>query len=387
MSLQKQRLLCFCPASIGGIAQYAHEQAKAVCSLEIEVTLLCPVDYPYEAEGYRQLRILSQKSKRNASRIVNQISMAIGILRDMTALDRTISATNFQCVLFASYSEYLAPLWAWRFRRHTKHDVVFGSIIHDPVRDYVVGPQWWHRWSVAEGYSFLHCAFLHEAVDLDGLPEGLELPTTVVPHGPFPAVEATLTATEARRKYTLPQDAFIMIAFGYIRDTKNLDLVIRAMADVPEAHLLVAGSESTDGQRPVIFYQNLAEETGVADRCFWINRFIDSTEVGDLFEASDIALLTYSKSFRSASGVLNTAVSCRKPCIASSGQGNLSTTVKKYSLGIWVEADDIASLRTGLKRCQSDPPTPDWEAYEKDQSWKRNGELIASSLKIRPISL
>ena len=35
------RLLYYSPASYGGLADYAHEQANAIASLGVEVTLLC----------------------------------------------------------------------------------------------------------------------------------------------------------------------------------------------------------------------------------------------------------------------------------------------------------------------------------------------------------
>lgn len=52
---------------------------------------------------------------------------------------------GFRRVLMASYIEYLAPIWAPRLRNLSRSGIVFGAIVHDPVRDYVVGPSWWHR--------------------------------------------------------------------------------------------------------------------------------------------------------------------------------------------------------------------------------------------------
>ena len=254
--------------------------------------------------------------------------------------------------------------------------------MHDPVRDYVVGPAWWHEISVREGYSFLSEAFVHDDVSLKGLPAGQDLPVTVIPHGPFVCVPASLSAAKVRAQLDLPPHSKVMIAFGYIRDTKNLDLIIRAMPAFPDVYLLVAGRVSTEGQKPLHFYKNLAREVGVSDRCRWIDRFIDKEEVGNLFEASDLVLLTYSRSFRSASGVLNTAAAYQKPCLASAGQGSLATAVKKYNLGEWVEPDDPRSLAAGIARWLQEPPQPDWKGYYRDHSWSRNAELVASRLRL-----
>jgi hypothetical protein len=170
------------------------------------------------------------------------------------------------------------------------------------------------------------------------------------------------------------------LSFGHIRDGKNLDLVIRALAHFPDAFLLVAGKEQSCGQKPVAFYQNLARECGVFPRCIWLNRFICAEEVGNLFLASDLVLLTYSKDFHSASGVLNTAIYFRKPCLVSSGKSNLQTVVSKYGLGIWVEPDQVETLIEGIRHWQSSPPVPHWEAYKTDNSWQRNAEIIVSRM-------
>lgn len=76
----------------------------------------------------------------------------------------------------------------------------------------------------------------------------------------------------------------------------------------------------------------LAEELGVAERCRWDIRRIPDEEVGDIFAACDVVLVTYSAKFRSASGVLNAAVSARKPVLASSGLGPLKLWLKNINL-------------------------------------------------------
>ncbi|MGB0154248.1 MAG: glycosyltransferase family 4 protein [Verrucomicrobiales bacterium] len=376
MPLIPNSLLCYCPASIGGIAQYCHEQSKALSSLGISVTTLCPSDYPYQEEGYSQIRRLTPKGTKRESRLVNQAEIAYGLLEDARVLDKIISAKKFNRVLFASYSEYLAPLWAWRLRRQQASGVKFAAVVHDPVRNYIIGPEWWHNRSVREGYSFLDQVYLHEPVSLEFEPSGRDLKKSVIPHGPFPAIPAKLSKSVAREKYSLPPEATVLISFGYIRDNKNLNLAIESLASLPNCHLLVAGRESTDCQRPVSFYRDLAASRGVGKQCHWINRFIEPAEIGDLFIASDYALLTYSRAFRSASGVLSTAVSYRIPCVASGGQSSLKSSILEYKLGTWVEADNLGALIEGVNASISNPPSPQWDRYFDEHSWRTNARII-----------
>ncbi len=373
----RRRLLYFSGATFGGLADYAREQANALGRQGIEVDLLSLGNFPIQPGDYFQLRPdLTPRPPARSNKLLNRVASARTLLRHHQELARAIEAGNYRHVLLASYVEYLAPFWAGPLMRLAQHGVVFGAIVHDPVRDYVVGPKWWHRRSIAAGYSFLSEAFVHDVVTLDTVRPMPRLRTTILPHGSLSFPAATAPREQVRQELGIPRDAQVWLAFGHVRDGKNLDLAIRALPQFPDAVLLVAGKEQSGGQKPVEFYRELARQCGVAGRCHWLNRFIAPEEVGNLFVASDLVLLTYSKDFRSASGVLNAAVHFQKPCLASSGQGNLQTMVGKYDLGLWVEPDKVEALVDGIRRLRSSPLAPRWAAYEADNSWQRNAEIV-----------
>jgi len=377
------KLLYYSPSSYGGIADYAHEQANALVDLGVDVTVLATPKYPTSrGEKYEIVPILQEvtPTKRLPHKALKVMHFTSVTLANFTKLASFIESKNFQYVLLGSYVEYLAPLWSGRLRQLTKKGVVFAAVVHDPVRDFVLGPRWWHRWSIASGYSFLREAFVHEFIELGTVRPMPQLRTTVIPHGIYHFPEANQSREETRSSLDVPLDAKVMLAFGHIRDNKNLDLVIRAMVDFPDLYLIVAGKEQSSGQRPVAFYQELAANLGIENRCRWQIRFIPDTEVANLFAAADIILLTYSKYFHSASGVLNTAVGSRKPCLASAGEGSLRSVVQKYELGIWVEPDDVDSLVAGIKTWLENPPNPRWETYFEENSWALNAKLVSHSL-------
>jgi glycosyltransferase involved in cell wall biosynthesis len=371
-----RRLLYFSPAASGGLADYARAQANALAQLGVQVEVLSTAAFPVEPGDNFKLIPDLQDHPRGNSKLANRLSKIRGITQTYGQLAHLIETGNYTHVLLGAYAEYLSPLWVGRLRRLARHGVVFGSIVHDPVRDYVVGPLWWHRRSIASAYSFVREAFVHEPITLDTVQPMPKLRTTVIPHGIYAFPSATATRDQVRRDLGIPETAQVWLSFGHIRDGKNLDLAIRALAHFPDAFLVVAGKEQSSGQKPVQFYRDMAEQTGVAKRCLWLNRFIAAEEVGNLFSASDFVLLTYSKDFRSASGVLNTAIYFRKPCLASSGQGNLRTMVTKYELGIWVEPDNADVLIEGIRQLRSTSLSPRWDAYEADNSWQRNAEII-----------
>ncbi|MBW4575263.1 MAG: glycosyltransferase family 4 protein [Aphanothece sp. CMT-3BRIN-NPC111] len=377
------KLLYYSPASYGGIADYAHEQANALVALGVDVTLLSTAKYPTgRGEKYHIVPILQEitPTKPLPHKVSKAIHFSSVTLFNFTKLVSFIEENDFQYVLMG-YVEYLAPLWSYRLRQLSKKGVVFGAVVHDPVRDFVVGPRWWHRWSIACGYSFLREAFVHEAIELDTVRPMPRLRTTAIPQGIYHFPNGTQSREKTRSSLDLPFDVKVMLAFGHIRDNKNLDLVIRAMTNFPNLYLIVAGKEQSSNQRPASFYQDLAKSLGVADRCRWEVRFIADTEIGNFFEATDITVLTYSKTFRSASSALNTSANYRQPCIASAGEGSLRSVIQNYELGIWIDPDDVDALVKGIIRWLENPPNPEWERYFEENSWQRNAQLVIDRFK------
>ena len=375
-----RHLLIFCPSARGGIADYAHEQAKAIGELGILVTMLCPGDFAHPGEGYDQDRRLSETPPKRGSRLASRLRFVRRILRDCRILDQTLSQGETKRVLFSTYAEYLAPLWAWRFRRHQRRGVVFGAIAHDPVRDYQVGPRWWHRWSVAEAYSFFREAFVHEAIMLDTVRPFPALRTTVIPHGVFAFPAPAITARGMRDRLGIPHSAYLFLCFGHIRDNKNLPLVLEALAGAPSAWLLVAGPEAKAGQMSSSSLKELARKLGVAERCRWLVDYLVPGEVSNCFETCDAVLLTYAATFRSASGVLNVSAWFQKPVLVSGGDSNLRTSVERYHLGIAVVADSSDRIASGIFEIMSKPVCPGWEAYSSENNWGENARLVVGRI-------
>ena len=603
--------------------EYAIRQSAALVNQGAEVHFLCKDSFPKErlAAGISVEILKSGKADilKNARGLLGKIlrvwrmifqlrSQAKQVVElahqiaQTTSTRHQLPATRHQlgsaevCVLFACYKEYFAPFWVWPLRRLAKKGVVIGTIAHDPVRDFVVGPLWWHRWSVRLGYSFVRHVFVHDEtpVDFGGKrPEGIQVQQ--IPHGPYEVAEPKIGRLEMRRRLGFTSDLttierqggrenrklwkaegrateswpqrgaasgtmqikeqpqvgpkgegvgmtesnntdrhgyqktqqgdaqgicagaselgslvseladspasesltrsasgpavvriapvgmgsaggnqladskeflegqsqaglqmglqklpppraamgsgtsgdnsssvlireirgqktsgapevpspatsysplatpaspdVVFLAFGQIRDGKNLDLFIRAMTQLPEnVKLLVAGKGDSGSSKPPEFYQNLAQELGVADRCRWDIRRIPEEEMGDIFAASDVVLVTYSAKFRSASGVLNAAVSARKPVLASSGSGPLKTVVEKYHLGVFVEPDAPEEVFRGAQMildAVSSSPTqildtghstldacfpPAWDRYERENSWVENAGRVIQEL-------
>jgi glycosyltransferase involved in cell wall biosynthesis len=376
------KLLYVCDLDQGGIANYAQHQLAALVSQGAEVLLLCRPSFPSVHPGINRLNRLPQSPRRSPSRLVRALNYVRDARAQALEVVRLAKKESPDAILFACYREYFAPLWFGPLLREAREGRVFATIAHDPIRNFVVGPLWWHRLSVRCGYAFIRHAFAHDGtpVDFGGSPPiGVHVHT--IPHGPLTIPASSENREDLRSRYGFTTQDHVFLAFGQIRDSKNLDLFLNAMTHLP-AHvkLLVAGTGGAASQKPPAYYQKRAAQLGLINRCCWDIRHVPDSEIASLFAASDTVLLSYSSKFRSASGVLNTAVTCRKPVLASSGSGPLKTAVEKFRLGIWVPPDDAETMIQGVLRLLQSPPQPQWEAYETEHAWSRNAAIVLKAL-------
>lgn len=378
-----KKLLYYAPASYGGLLNYAQEQADALAGQEIEVTVLCSPNFEKRgSDRYRVLpKLMESRMASGGNKILRAIKYLRTLLKNLKTLRQEAVRGGYRHVLFASYAEYFSPLWAGSYRRLGAKGIIFGAVVQEPVRNFQVGPKWWHKCSVGAAYSFLKFAFVHDEVVLDTGRPMPQMETLVVPYGPHRFPNATKSREETRRSLGIPQKALVLFSFGHIRDSKNLDYAVRALAEIPEAYLLVAGKRSASSQKPESFYQELAKDLGVAERCKWVLEYVSEEDAANYFTVSDLVLLTYSSSFRSASGVLHVAARYRKPSIVSAGPGSLQSVVRKYKIGLWVEPDQPKAVTDGIREWLKSPPLPDWELYAKENSWEENARRVINAFR------
>lgn len=117
----------------------------------------------------------------------------------------------------------------------------------------------------------------------------------------------------ARRHIGLEPDGRILVSAGLLIDRKGHDIIIRALRDLPDVRLLVAG----DGERDQAL-KKLARETGVADRVEFLGA-VPHQELRWYFSAADALVLASSR--EGWANVLLEAMACGTPVIASNVWG------------------------------------------------------------------
>jgi glycosyltransferase involved in cell wall biosynthesis len=139
-----------------------------------------------------------------------------------------------------------------------------------------------------------------------------------------------------------PPEGGTILFFGLIRDYKGLDVLLRALAELPEARLVVAG----DPLDPVEPLQLLAAELGVAERVEWRLGFVPDPEIPRLMHEATLVAVPYRKI--DSSGVLATALGHGRPAVVTD-VGGLPDAISEHGAGRVVPPDDAPALAAAIR--------------------------------------
>jgi glycosyltransferase involved in cell wall biosynthesis len=155
---------------------------------------------------------------------------------------------------------------------------------------------------------------------IDVIPNGIELPADL------PACAIGASVDSEKRP--------VVLSLGRINWKKGLDRLIRAIADVPQAELVIAGNDE-DGLTPRL--QELARQASVANRVRMIGPVHGEEKWRILASADVFALASYSENFGIA--VLE-AMACGVPVVVTPEVG-LAAAVAETGAGIVVDGEPI----------------------------------------------
>ncbi len=187
---------------------------------------------------------------------------------------------------------------------------------------------------------------------------------------------------EAALKFLNLEPAYkYILFFGFIRDYKGLDLLLKAFADsrfssMP-VKLLVVGEFYTDAAP----YQKLIDEGNIADRVVMQTRFIPNDEVVNYFCAASLVVQPYKDAMQS--GITQIAYHFNKPMITTK-VGGLSETIADGRVGFVVDPDSHQIADAMHRYFREDLEmefTTNVEEEKKRFSWKTMTDAIDAVTK------
>lgn len=156
------------------------------------------------------------------------------------------------------------------------------------------------------------------------------------PHPLYDNFGKAVATTEARSMLHLEQTDRIILFFGFIREYKGLDLLLKAMNNQKVRQLgiklLVAGEFYGNES----YYRGLIDECNIAESVILHTRFIANTDVYKYFCASDLVVQPYKDATQS--GVTQIAYHFNKPMITTN-VGGLSEMIPHGKVGYVVNPD------------------------------------------------
>lgn len=143
---------------------------------------------------------------------------------------------------------------------------------------------------------------------------------------------------QSRAALDTPKDAPLLLAMGRLHSAKAHDVTLRALADIPDAHLWIAGSGPLEGE-----LKALAKELGVEDRVRWLGWRNDA---GALYRTADIVV--FPSRVEPLGNVVIQSWAYGKPVIAAEAAGP-KALIRDGVDGLLVPIDDAEVLAGTIK--------------------------------------
>jgi glycosyltransferase involved in cell wall biosynthesis len=333
------------PPVVSGVTLVVRKVARAMVERGHQVWVITASDRgaPYEAEdeGVRLIRVRSGTnpfwsegrlpllSHERLVKIVNQVRPDVINTHDSALLSWQLTHLERERI---AVPEVLTAHFLPRF-------VTFYANVGERVERVLEDITWEVVLRVINDFD--HVVFPTHTQQQLFRQEGLEAPSVVISNGvdiqrfcpgePDPEVE---------RRYRLPARPRVLFVGRMARD-KKIELVIRALAAVEGANLLLAGRG--DHQEHL---RDLAKELGVAARVHFLG-YVPDTDLPDLYRAADLFVIAAEVEVQSIPTL--EAASTGLPIIAANAAA-LPELVKDGVNGYLVPPDDEQAFAAALRR-------------------------------------
>lgn len=187
------------------------------------------------------------------------------------------------------------------------------------------------------------------------------------PHPIYDHFASKIPKNDARKSLNLPENKKILLFFGFIRDYKGLDLLLKSMKLLSEDyHLVIAGEVYGKFDK----YDDLISRLHIQNKVSKFIRYIRDNEVPAFFSAADVAVLPYKSATQS--GIIAICYQYDLPVIATD-TGSLKEMVEPYGTGLIVDKIDYQSLTATIEKFFSSNPekySQNIEQYKSKYSWE-----------------
>ena len=340
----------------GGLAAFNERLARQFMSEGHEVEIFTfTLQYPdFLFPGKTQYSDAPKPASLKIRRAVNSIN-PLSWLR--TA--RQIQKAGVELVVLKFWIPLMAPCLGSIARLLRRKGIRVVAVLDNVIPH---EPHFWDKWLIRYFIrSIDRFVAMSESVRQDCLrflPAARTDDVALTPHPLYDNFGEAVDKVQARKDLCLPQDKTILLFFGFIRDYKGLDLLMRAYAktikhqtsDIKHNNLLlvVAGEFYNNAQQ----YSELEKELGLEGRIIWHTSFIPDDRVRYYFSAADLIVQPYKSATQS--GVTQIAYHFEKPMLVTD-VGGLAEIVPDGKVGYVCKVDED-SVSDAIRRFASMEP-------------------------------
>lgn len=331
----------------GGIAHFSNELAKTLTSRNHEVWLETfrrqypALLFPGTTQLEGNLSDLPADTRADIDSINPWSWVSTG---------RRLHDQHFDLILFSYWLSFFVPAYAAIARlARSSSGTRIGAVVHNALpHERRIGDRLFSRYFLrrCDGLITLSSAVRDSVRML-----GVDTPAVEAGHPAYSHFGAAIEPREARAALGLPQDAPILLFFGFVRRYKGLDLLIEALPEVLEIHqdtqLVVAGEFYEDEE----YIRRRTSELGVTEAVHFDTRYIPDERVHLYFSAADLVVQPYRSATQS--GVAHVAFHFARPIVVTD-VGGLAETVPHLEAGMVVPAGDPEALGGAIIRFLED---------------------------------
>jgi glycosyltransferase involved in cell wall biosynthesis len=157
-------------------------------------------------------------------------------------------------------------------------------------------------------------------------------------------VDSPLERLRQRQQLGLPEDVPLALFVGDIRiSRKNLDTILRALVNVPQLHLAIAGAPDSRN-----FYPHLAQTLGVSDRVHFLGF---RSDVAALMQSAD--MFVFPSRYEPFGLVLLEAMASQLPVITATSTGAADIVTPECGF-VLADPNNVQALGSALDRLTGD---------------------------------
>ncbi|VAX16054.1 Glycosyl transferase [hydrothermal vent metagenome] len=185
----------------------------------------------------------------------------------------------------------------------------------------------------------------------------------------------SVSKTEAKRHIKTEEER-VLLFFGFIRDYKGLDVLLKAVAILKSQmrlKLIIAGEFYSNEDK----YLKLIDELDLKNWVTLHNDFIPQDEVKYYFSACDVVVLPYKSATQS--GIVQIANNFNKPMI-STNVGGLGEVIKENQTGYLVEKENPEQLANAILKYYNENKEEEFSNNIKSEREKYSWEVFVKEM-------